>query len=103
MPHMNDQPGGQLEMRFGEDPEERGYNQWQKQRRRTLEKLTRQMGLPLNHAAEVWLKGGVRLRGVLKLKEEQLFVDEKRDMKLELTVDGVSFTAAEIESWVRMD
>nr|WP_321349206.1 hypothetical protein [uncultured Methanoregula sp.] len=60
------------------------------------------MGLPLNQRAEVWLKGGIRLRGVLKLKEEQLFVAEKRDPRLELAVDGVSFLAAEIESWVRL-
>lgn len=99
---MNDLPREQIELRFGADPEERGYNRWQKQRRQALEKLTRQMRLPLNHPVEVWLKGGIRLRGVLKLKEEQLFVEEKRDMSLELTVDGVSFVAAEIESWVRM-
>ena len=37
------------------------------------------MGLPLNQPAEVWLKGGIRLRGVLRLKEEQLFVPEHRD------------------------
>ena len=60
------------------------------------------MGLPLNQPAGVWLKGGIRSRGVLPLKEEQLFVPEKRDPRLELTVDGVSFLAAEIESWVRL-
>jgi hypothetical protein len=43
------------------------------------------------------------LNGKLQLREEKLFVPEERDFRLELTVDGVSFTAAEIEACVRMD
>ena len=99
---MDERPGEQLEMRFGADPKEQGYNRWQEQRRQALERLTRKMGLPLNHPVEIWLKGGIRLRGVLRLKVEQLFIEERRDMRLELTVDGVSFVATEVESWVRM-
>ena len=35
-------------------------------------------GLPLGHQVEVWLLGGIRLRGRLRLEEEVLFIDEER-------------------------
>ena len=68
-----------------------------------MDALAQKMGLPLGRQVEVWLSGGVRLRGKLKLQEERLFIEESRDFNLVLDVDGTPFTAGEMESCVRLD
>jgi hypothetical protein len=80
-----------------------GYTQWQASRRMAVEALARKMNLPLGHQVEVWLNGGVRLRGVLRLKNETMFIEEERVRHLELTVDHVPFTYRDLESCVRTD
>lgn len=93
----------QFEFDFDRVSSEAGYHRWQEKRRATLQKLARRMGLPIGHRVEVWLRDGVRLRGMLLLEEHGLWVEARRDFGLKLVVDGVSFTAAEIESCVRQD
>lgn len=93
----------QPEFEFGRHSSETGYNQWQEERGAAREKLARKMGLPIGRQVEVWLHNGIRLRGLLLLEEERLWIDNERDFKLKLVVDGVPFTAAEIESCVRQD
>ena len=39
--------------------------------------LAHQLNLPVGHQVEVYLCGGIRLRGRLRLGEEMLFVREK--------------------------
>jgi hypothetical protein len=82
---------------------EQGYVQWLARRRVAVEELARRIHLPLGHQVEVWLYGGIRLRGKLRLQEEILFIEEDRIRHLELVVDKVSFTYREMESCVRMD
>jgi len=82
---------------------EQGYAQWQEQRRAAMQQLAQKMGLPLKRQVEVRLLSGIVLRGVLALRAEGLFIADKRDFNLELVVDGVPFSAAEIESCVRCD
>jgi hypothetical protein len=82
---------------------EQGYVQWLTGRRVAVEELARRIHLPLGHQVEVWLYGGIRLRGKLRLQEEILFIEEDRIRHLELVVDKVSFTYREMESCVRMD
>lgn len=65
--------------------------------------LARRMNLPLGHQVEVWLCGGIRLRGKLRLQEEMLFIEEERVRHIELVVDGVMFTYRDMESCVRLD
>jgi hypothetical protein len=54
-------------------------------------------------STEVWLRGGVRLRGTLRLDHEILFIEETRILDLPLAVDGVAFTCSEMESCLRLD
>ena len=68
-----------------------------------VQELARRLGLPLDHQVEVWLCGGIRLRGKLRLQEEILFIEEERVRHLGLVVDHVAFTFREMESCVRMD
>lgn len=100
---MNTPGERQLEIAFGSDPAERGFNQWQEQRQQAKKELARHLGLPLEHIVEVWLRNGIRLRGKLRLSEEKLFVQEAKEASLSLRVDNVPFTSAEIESCVRLD
>jgi hypothetical protein len=100
---MNTPGERQLEIAFGSDPAERGFAQWQGQRRQAKKELARRMGLPLEHQVEVWLRNGIRLRGNLRLSEEKLFIQEVNEASLSLLVDNVPFTSAEIESCVRLD
>ena len=94
---------GQLELDFAGGKDEAGYTVWQSHRDAALQLLARQLGLPLGHRVEVWLQDGVRLRGLLRLREEPLLIDPKRDLKLELQVENTPFLAAEIEACVRID
>jgi hypothetical protein len=93
----------QSELSFGEDGSSEGYTRWLVGRQVATEILARKMGLPLGHEVEVWLVGGMRLRGKLRLQEEALFIEEERVRHLGLRVDKVSFSYREMESCVRLD
>lgn len=93
----------QSELSFGEDGNAEGYTRWLVGRQVATEILARKMGLPLGHEVEVWLVGGMRLRGKLRLQEETLFIEEERVRHLGLRVDKVAFTYREMESCVRLD
>lgn len=80
-----------------------GYVTWLQQRAGSTNRLADLSGLPLNHLVEVTLKDGVRLRGLLRLKQELLFQKSKPADGLELTVDGVEFRSSEIDFCIRTD
>ena len=93
----------QSEFSFDGSGNENGYEQWITGRRMAAAELARRINLPLGHLVEVWLYGGVRLRGELRLQEEMLFIEEERVRHLELAVDHVKFTYREMESCLRLD
>lgn len=93
----------QSEFNFSAGETEHGYTQWLAGRRMAAEELAQRIHLPLGHQVEVWLYGGVRLRGKLRLREEQLFIEEERVRHLEFVVDRVTFALREMESCVRLD
>jgi hypothetical protein len=93
----------QGEFNFESSGESPGHAKWLAGRRMAAEELARQMNLPLGHHVEVWLYGGVRLRGQLRLQEEVLFVEEERVRHLALKIDRVVFSYREMESCVRLD
>ena len=80
-----------------------GYTQWISGRRVLAEELARRIHLPLGHQVEIWLYGGIRLRGKLRVKEEMLFIEEERVRHLELMVDHLPFTFRDMESCIRID
>ncbi len=93
----------QSEFNFDYLKGELGYARWVAGRRLATQELARRMNLPLGHQVEVWLYGGVRLRGQLRLRENVLLVEEERMRHMELMVDHVPFTYREKESCVRLD
>lgn len=93
----------QREFNFKTRQSESGYTEWLASRRVAVEALARRMNLPIGHQVEVWLSGGVRLRGKMRLKEEVLFIEEDRVRHLELLIDHVGFTYRDMESCVRLD
>jgi hypothetical protein len=80
-----------------------GYTKWVALRQLAVEAAAQKLNLPLGHPSEVWLRGGIRLRGTLRLANEVLFIEESRILDLALVVDGVKFTYAEMESCLRLD
>ena len=66
---------GQGELNFGDDANERGYAQWLAGRKVAAVELARRINLPLGHQVEIWLSGGIRLRGKLRLQEEMPFIE----------------------------
>jgi hypothetical protein len=90
---------------FSFDPEAagEGYSRWLAGRKLAAVELARRLNLPLHRGVEVWLVGGIRLRGKLQLQEEMLFLQEDQVRHLELRVDHVSFWLREMESCVRLD
>ncbi len=93
----------QSEFNFDEPNPEVGFRKWVEGRRVLVEELARRIHLPLGHQVEIWLVGGVRLRGRLRLKEQLLSIEEERVRHLELVVDKVPFTPPDMESCVRLD
>ena len=93
----------QPEFNFDSAKGELGYAEWVAARRVAAQELARRMNLPVGHQVEVWLYGGVRLRGQLRLREDLLLVEEERVRHMELMVDRVPFTYREMESCVRLD
>jgi len=93
----------QGEFDFDTEAAGEGYSRWLAGRKLAAVELARRLNLPLNREVEVWLVGGIRLRGKLQLQEEMLFIEEDRVRHLELKVDHVSFTIREMESCVRLD
>jgi hypothetical protein len=57
---------GQFNFDAGES--QTGHTHWLEGRQMAAEALARQMNLPLGHQVEVWLHGGVRLRGKLRFR-----------------------------------
>jgi hypothetical protein len=93
----------QGEFNFEAKGEGQGYTKWLAGRRMAAAQLARLINLPLGHEVEVWLVGGIRLRGRLQLQEEVLFVEEDKVRHLGLKMDGVPFTYREMESCVSLD
>jgi hypothetical protein len=67
------------------------------------DEAAQKLNLPIGREVEVWLRGGIRLRGKLRLLNDLLFIEEHQLKNLPLTLDGVPFTSAEIESCVASD
>jgi hypothetical protein len=93
----------QREFNFQSGGTEGGYAQWVVVRHMASDEAARKLNLPVGHEAEVWLRGGIRLRGKLRLLNDLLFVEESQVRNLALTLDGVPFTYAEVESCVATD
>jgi len=100
---MSDPSPSQLEIEFGASAQEHGFQAWLNQRRAALTALARQLGLPIGHPAEIWLKGDVRLSGVLELAEPPLFISDSQNAQFELRVERCTFSPTDIESCVRVD
>jgi len=98
-----DTPDSQPELNFDVGFGSAGYTAWHEDRRAAQRRLGQELGLPLGHIVEVWLKGGIRLRGPLRLRENLLFLDTPSALHVELTVDNVVFRPQEMESCVRLD
>ena len=80
-----------------------GYTKWLVGRQIAAQELALRIHLPLGHPVEVWLRGGIRLRGRLRLQEEIHFIEEDQIHHLQLQVDHVLFTYGEMESCVSLD
>jgi hypothetical protein len=93
----------QGELGFANHGPDEGYVKWVALRQMAVETAAQKLHLPLGHPSEVWLRGGIRLRGTLRLAQEVLFIEESRLRDLALMLDGVTFTFSEIESCLRLD
>jgi hypothetical protein len=93
----------QGELCFAANGSVEGYTKWVALRQLAVEAAAQKLNLPLGHRSEVWLRGGIRLRGTLRLANEVLFIEETRILDLALVLDGVTFTYAEMESCLRLD
>jgi len=93
----------QGEFNFAREKKADGYAQWLTGRQVAAAELVRKINLPLGHDVEVWLHGGIRLRGRLQLQEEVFFIEEEQMRHMGLIVDHVPFTYREMESCVRLD
>jgi hypothetical protein len=79
-----------------------GLEKWESEQRRSREELARKVGLPLGQQVEVWLRGGVRLRGRLCLAEAMLPQTNATLENTRFEVNAVPFYYAEMESCVQI-
>ena len=98
---MSPNERGQDELDFGRgDPS--GYAKWQQERADWLDRIRREVGLPINRRVRVRLRDiDGEFCGLLTLVE--LPLDLRRARHQRLRVGDFEFTAAEIESCVRED
>jgi hypothetical protein len=75
---------------------------WRETREREAEKVCRKLGLPIGKNAEVRLKNGTTLRGVLRLAEEMLWMEADRRAVI-LQIEEATFHISEIGAAVRAD
>jgi hypothetical protein len=94
---------GQGEFNFDRLGEEDGYSRWLTGRQVAVSELARRLNLPLGHKVEVWLCGGVRLRGKLCLSEDVLVLEAESVRHMQLKIERVVFSYREMESCVRLD
>jgi hypothetical protein len=94
---------GQFEFDFQSSGPGAGHAKWLADREAAVANIARKLNLPLGYPVEVWLKGGIRLRGRLELQDEILFIEDERLADLPLVVDGIVFPVTEIEGCVRTD
>ena len=80
-----------------------GYARWVAVKTLAAIEIARRLDLPLGHEVEVWLTGGIRLRGKLQLEKEMLLVEEDRVRHLGLRVGRATFSLQEMDSCVRLD
>ena len=96
--------GEQSEFNFGAGGSGRdGHLAWQRQREDSVRAAGRVLGLPLGRRVELELKDGCRMRGVLRLAEDGLFVDAVRERPPLLRMDRCTFFPGDIERCVRVD
>ena len=93
----------QGELNFSPNEPARGYEEWLRARVAAEKGLARSLGLPIGKDCEVWLKDGVRLKGVLRLHERRVFIEGESHQATEFVVDGVRFRYREIEACTRVD
>lgn len=74
---------------------------WRREREEQLLEMAKRIGLPVGHVVEVWLRGGVRLKGKLLLAEETLVPNEARTT-LRLQIDNTLFSGDELESCIKL-
>jgi hypothetical protein len=99
---MQENTSPQMELGFGASTAD-GYTRWVQEREAVMAALARQLGLPLGHAVEIWLRDGIRLTGKLTLRKDELFMPDSTHPQIVLMVDNIAFTPAEMESCVRLD
>ena len=78
-----------------------GISIWQRERAAQQLEMAKKLGLPIGHGVEVWLRGGVRLKGKLLLAEETLVHNEARTA-LRLQIDNTLFSGDELESCIKL-
>jgi len=93
----------QVEFEFAPAGEETGHARWLAAREAAIKAAAQKLNLPLGRQVELWLSGGIRLRGKLRLQNEPLIVDDGNLNEMPLEVDGTVFPFSEIESCVRLD
>lgn len=96
-------PERQKELNFGDSTSRDGLAHWHQQRKDAVRALATELGLPIGHPVEVWLRDGVVLHGVLRLKDSLLFLDLVNEASLEFEIGRVNFKYADIQSCVRQD
>ena len=78
-----------------------GVSLWQSERAAHQLEMAKRLGLPIGHGVEVWLRGGIRLKGKLVFAEESLVHNEVRT-GLRLQIDSTIFSGDELESCIKL-
>jgi hypothetical protein len=75
---------------------------WRETRAKEAERVCHKLGLPIGKNAEVRLKSGTILRGMLRLAEEMLWMEADRKAVI-LRIEEATFHISEIGAAVRVD
>ena len=79
-----------------------GLLAWREQFQRQQTELGKALGLPIGSEVEVWLQGGIRLRGHLNFAGENLINAGATLENTRFEIGRTKFTYTDIESCVRL-
>jgi hypothetical protein len=80
-----------------------GLEAWHRQRRDAVRDVGKALGLPLGRTVDLELKDGCRMRGLLCMAEDGLFIDASRERPPLLRIDRCTFLPGDIARCVRVD
>lgn len=80
-----------------------GLDLWREMRRRQLNEMNLNLGLPIGCRVRIVLTSGPSVEGRLLLQDEELWLSPRRNASVRLRVGAVDFLASDVDSCILLE